>query len=201
MLFFIALSAIESIFNHALRNDSDARKKIASIKNQVIKINCNDWDVVFFIVPDENGLQFHTKYFRAENTLITGTLNNFLNIFIKGADSKTLFQHPIDITGNTQTVEVLRDAFKNLDLDLEEKLSKIIGDVAAHKIFSHAKNTKKIAKNTSEKLNEQLKEYIYFEARNFPTKKEVGKFYVDVATLRDDVERLEAKIHHKTHLP
>ncbi|MDP1574797.1 MAG: SCP2 sterol-binding domain-containing protein [Coxiellaceae bacterium] len=195
MILALLLPALESIINRALQCDPDALTKLSSIKNQVIKIHCTDWKVSFFIVIDSNGLQFHTKYFSQENTLIKSTGNNFLHVFIKGADTQTLFDYPMDISGNTHNLEVLREVFKNLDLDLEEKLSQIVGDVAAHKLFAHAHNVKSILKDTSEKLSDQAKEYLYFEAKHFPTQKQVEKFYKDIARLRDDVARLEARIN------
>ena len=194
MILTLALPAIEKMINHALTTDPDARAKIASIQNQLIEINCTDWKIKFYIVCTDHELQFEKKISRAANTTITGTLNNFLLIFIKGADTKTLFTYPIDIDGNTHNIEVLRDAFKNLDMDLEEKLSHFIGDALAHQICFRAKEAQKTLKNTNEKLMYQTKEYIYFEAKHFPTRGQVEKFYTDSAKLRDDVERLEAKM-------
>lgn len=191
MILTILLPALEKIINHALKSDRDALAKISGIKNQTIKIDCFDWKMIFYIMPDNNGLQFYTKYSGEVDTELKGTLNNFLHIFIKGADTKTLFNYPIDMSGNTHNVAVLRDAFKNIDLDLEEKLSHILGDSIAHKLFFHVKETRRAIRQTNEKLFQQIKEYIYFESKNLISKKQAEKFYSDVAKLRDDVARLE----------
>lgn len=190
----LLLPAIESSINRVLKEDPAARTKISAIQNQVIEIHCVDWKIKFYIMVGAHTLQFEKKYEGIVNTTIEGTLNNFLHIFLKGADSKTLFQYPIDISGNTHAVEVLRDAFTNLDLDLEEKLSRILGDTLAHKIFFHVGDAKNTIVDTAKKLQEQILEYIYFESKDLPTRKQVEKFYEDVAKLRDDVERAEAKI-------
>lgn len=194
MILTILLPALEKIINHALKSDPAALIKIAQLKNQVIKINCTDWEMVFYIVSDKNGLRFYKKYSDRVDTEINGNLNNFLHIFIKGADTKTLFQYPIDISGNTHSVTVLRDTFKNLDLDLEEKLSQLTGDSIAHKLFFHLKETHQGIQNTNQKLIQQIKEYIYFEAKNLVSKQQAEKFYSDIARLRDDVSRLEKNI-------
>lgn len=193
MLTFL-LPALEAITNRALRCDPDALKKLQPLKNQVIKIHCTDWRFTFFIVIDHNGLQFHSKYFSHENTLIKSTLSNFLTIFVKGADTKTLFENPMEISGNTHTLEALRDIFSNLDLDLEEKLSAVIGDVAAHKLCAHTQKIRRITAQTTQKLGDQIKEYLYFEGKYFPTQKQLEQFYQDVTTLRDDTARLEARL-------
>lgn len=190
MILTLLLPALEKIINRALKTDPDAIAKIAGIENQVISVHCEDWRIQFYIVCSARELQFEKKLNCKANTIIKGTLNNFLHIFIRGADSKILFQYPIDIEGNTHNIEVLRDAFKNLDIDFEEKLAHFIGDTLAHKICFQIKESKKALKNTRQKLIDQATEYVYFESKNLPTRKQVEQFYDDVATLRDDVERM-----------
>lgn len=190
----LILPAIETIVNCALKADPDALAKITQIKNQVIEIHCEDWNIKFYMVVDSQGLQFYKKYSEEVNTIIRGTLNNFLHIFIKGADTKTLFHYPIEIDGNTHNVEVLRDAFKNLDIDFEEKLSHFLGDSLAHKIMFHAKETKNYVKRSAENILHQTEEFIHCEAKNLISHKQAEKFYEDVAKLRDDVDRIEAKL-------
>ena len=194
MILTLLLPTLEIIINRALKCDPDALAKIASLKNQVIKVNCEDWNMIFYIMPDSQGLQFHKKYSGEVNTTIVGTLHHFLNIFVKGADTKTLFQYPIEIKDNTHNVEVLRDAFKNMDIDWEERLSHHLGDTIAHKICFHFKKAKKTLDKSTGNLVNQTKEFIHFEARNLVSNKQAEQFYADIAVLRDDVERMEARI-------
>ncbi len=190
----LLLPPIESLINRAIQSDPDALRKISALKNQVIKINCADWNISIFILPNESGLQFESKYDGKINTEIAGTLNHFFKLVLNGADQKALFQYPVEINGNTHTIEVLRDIFKNLDCDLEEQVSKILGDIAAHKLFFHVNKTLHTTKNMSQKLKSNLKEFIYFESKSFPTKKQVENLYTDIAILRNDVERAEIRI-------
>jgi len=194
MLLTLLLPAIESIVNRALCSDPEALAKIATMKNQVIEINCTDWKMRFFILVDSQGLQFYKNYSAKANTVIHGTLNHFLPIFMKGADTKTLFNYPIDISGNTHNIEVLRDAFKNLDIDFEEKLSHFLGDGVAHKLCFKLKEAKKTLENTAKKMELQTKEYIHYEAKNGVSQKQAERFYAEVATLRDDVDRMAARL-------
>ncbi len=194
MILTLFLSALETIINLAIKADPDALRKIATLKNQVIEIHCDDWRMHFFIMPSSHGLQFHTKYTGKVNTTITGSFNHFLHIFIKGADTKTLFNYPIDVEGNTHNIEVLRDAFKNIDIDFEEKLSHYVGDSIAHKLCFHLKNTRAYLKKSAQNIENQTKEYIHYETKNLVSHKQAERFYEDVTKLRDDVERLEARM-------
>lgn len=194
MILTLLLPTLEIIINRALKCDPDALSKITSLKNQVIAVNCEDWNMVFYIIPDAHGLQFHKKYSGAVNTHIRGTLNHFLHIFVKGADTQAVFQYPIEINGNTHNVEVLRDAFKNMDIDWEERLSHHLGDAIAHKVCFHFKKAKKIAGKSADNIVDQTKEFIHCEARNLVSNKQAEQFYDDIATLRNDVDRMEARI-------
>lgn len=194
MILFILLPALEKIINGALKCDPDALAKISKLKNQTIKIHISDWKITFFMLFDENGIQLHKNCPLKPDTEITSTLSNFLKLASKGADNIALFQHPIEVIGNTHNLEILRDAFRNLHIDWEDRLAPYLGDVISHQLFSYIDSSKNAAKNTLIKLSEQIKEYILFEAKYFPTKKQVEKFYTDIANLRNDMDRLQAKI-------
>lgn len=195
MILTLLLPAIETICNRALLCDRDALDKIQSIQHQVIKIECVDWNMIFYIIPDENGLQFHATYSSKTDTVIQGKLSDFLALFMKGATTASLFQHPVTIEGNTHTIEVLRDAFKNIDIDWEARLSHFVGDVLAHKICRHVKNTKNTIEKSAQTVTEQTKEFIFCEAKNLISQKQAEHFYQDVHTLRHDVERMDARIN------
>lgn len=194
MILTLLLPVLETIVNRALFADPDALTKIVAIKNQVIEIHCEDWEMHFYVTIDSQGLRFHKKYSGESNTIIRGTLNNFLHIFMKGGDTKAVFNYPIEINGNTHNVEVLRDAFKNIDIDFEEKLSHYLGDTISHKLFFRLKEAKNLLKKSADNITEQTKEFIHYETKSLISQKQAEQFYSDVATLKDDVDRMEARI-------
>lgn len=121
-------------------------------------------------------------------TEINGTLANFLQVCRKGGTAAAAFQHPVEIIGDVSNVEQLRDIASSFDF--EEYISQFIGDVVAHKGMLHVKNLRRCAKDVIENLKGQTQEYVHFEAKTLPTKKQVEQFYRDIAVLRDDVDRL-----------
>ena len=66
---------------------------------------------------------------------------------------------------------------------IEEKLSYVMGDVLAHKLCQRTQRA--IAG-----LTNQLHEFIVFEARYFPTRGQVEKFYEEVGELEKRVNVL-----------
>lgn len=196
MITTLLLPALEHVINRALRNDPNALIRLSRIKDQIIAIECTDWRLRFYLIPDVHGLQFYKAIPTKPDTTIKGTLNHFLNLAIRGANTDTLFHYPVDISGNTHNIEALREIFKKLDIDWEERLSHYLGDVVAHKLFFHLKQASRSGKNVAQKLQENTKEYLHFEARNLLTQKEANDFYQKISTLRDDVERLAARLQY-----
>lgn len=196
MIISLALPVLERVTNQSLRLDPSALKKLATISDQVIAVQCTDWQLTFYIVVTKNGLHFERQAPHKSDTTVSGTLPNFLKLLSKGANTIALFEHPISIEGNTHNLEVLRQVFEHLDIDWEEKLSQFLGDVVAHKLCFHTKRAHTAARNARQKLKTNIQEYAHFEARALPTRKEIILFYEEVATLQNDVDRLAARINN-----
>ena len=78
--------------------------------------------------------------------------------------------------------------------DWEEELSQIIGDVAAHQVGNFFRNFGQWTRQTGDTVARNFGEFLSEESRDVPTDWEVEKFCSDVDTLRDDVDRLLARI-------
>src|SRR3989338_6214783 len=162
------------------------------MNNKIIKIHCTDWNFIFYVTIENDQLRLSRTCAEKPATEINGTLANFLQVCRKGGTAAAAFQHPVEIIGDVSNVEQLRDIASSFDF--EEYISQFLGDVAAHKSMRHVKNLQRCAKNVVENLKMQAQEYLHFEIKTLPTKKQVEQFYRDIAILRDDVERLAAKI-------
>jgi ubiquinone biosynthesis protein UbiJ len=86
------------------------------------------------------------------------------------------------------------DALQGLDIDWEEQLAKLAGDTLAHRIGHQARATGRWASRSGEVLTRDLREYLIEEGRLVPSAAEMKGFLDGVDTLRDDVDRLEARI-------
>ena len=78
--------------------------------------------------------------------------------------------------------------------DLEEELSGVIGDVAAHGLGNLARGVSDWGRKAGSTLRQNLSEYLQEESRAVPSRYEVDKFRGDVEKVRDDVARLEARL-------
>jgi len=100
----------------------------------------------------------------------------------------------ITIEGDTHFATELSKVLQNMRWDIEDDLSKIVGDIGAFKIGEVSKKTFAGIKQQSINAAEMLSEYWQEEKPMLAKKRHVEQFNAEVDTLRSDVARLEKRL-------
>ena len=100
----------------------------------------------------------------------------------------------IKIDGDAHLATEFSKVLQNMRWDMEEDLSKLTGDIAAHKIGEITRKTLSEAKKQSINLAEMLSEYWQEEQPLLAKKLHVESFNAEVDTLRSDVARFEKRL-------
>lgn len=193
-MFGIALSALEAVLNRYLKLDPDTITRLKALDGKVIELNVTDWNVQFYLVPNANGLSLYSSYSDPADTIISGTLNALFQVSRSRGKTAELFNHKIETSGDMETGEKIRDILGSIDIDWEEQLSKLVGDIPANKVGNLARKLKQVSLDTRQTLELNLKEFLQLELNALPTQDEVSHFCAEVTELRNAVERAEARI-------
>ena len=97
-------------------------------------------------------------------------------------------------TGDAELAAALQYLARHLEWDVEEDLSRVVGDVAAHRIAGGARDFVAWQKEAAVRLGQNFAEYLTEEAGVSAPQAEVAGFARAVDDLRDAVERLEKRI-------
>jgi len=100
----------------------------------------------------------------------------------------------IEMSGDMELAQEISFLARNLTWDAEEDLSKVVGDVAAHRLFSGARSMAKWGREAALRTAQGAAEYWTEESPLIATRVKVEDFAAEVSRLRDDVERLEKRI-------
>jgi ubiquinone biosynthesis protein UbiJ len=100
----------------------------------------------------------------------------------------------VEFQGDVAVVHAVRHLFGELDIDWEEQLSKLTGDVLAHQVGELARGFGGWLSHTRRTLELNLSEYLTEESRQLPAAAEVRGFLDDVDRVRADVDRLSARL-------
>ena len=98
------------------------------------------------------------------------------------------------VTGDVEFVTAIDYVRRNLRWDYEEALSRVFGDVAAHRMASAARELDAFARGTLLNLAHAAAEYATYENPVLASANELERFSRDVDAVRDDTARLEKRI-------
>ena len=99
-----------------------------------------------------------------------------------------------ELSGDLQVAERFAKLLKLARPDLEEELSRWIGDIPAHALGRAAHGAGAWLKRAAQALRMNTAEYLQEESRALPAPLEAQAFYDDVERLRDDVERAATRL-------
>lgn len=99
-----------------------------------------------------------------------------------------------DVQGDSGFASAISRVAANLRWDVEEDLSRVFGDIAAHRLALGARAAAAWPKQAAESLAGALGEYLTEEKHLLVTPLRAAEFVRDVDELRDAVERLDKRL-------
>lgn len=184
----------ESALNHTLRLDPDALARVSALSGKVIAFEVSGLDWQCYLRPGAAGIVVLDGFAGAPDTYIRGTPWAMLRMALPGQARETFSSGAVDITGDIELGRRFKELFDAMDIDWEEQLSRLTGDVIAHELGRAARAARAFGRDTLATLGRNFAEYQQQEARNLPAASEVTEFLAAVDTLRDDAARVEARI-------
>ncbi len=186
-------AALESALDLYLKQDPDALRRYATLDGKVIAVEITGLDLSLYFMPDATGILVSSRYEGEADTRLRGSPFGFARLALESRED-VLFAGIVDIQGDTETGQQFQELLSAVDLDWEEMLSRVTGDVIAHQAGKLVRNTRQWLEHSRDTLQQDLSEYLQEEARLLPTRVETGYFLEDVDRLRADADRLAARI-------
>ncbi len=179
---------ITHLLNHLINQNSWARAQLQPFGGKAVRFSIPPASATLTVLED-GGMAMSGESATAEATVII-PLPVALRLLANDEGANTL----ITLEGDTELATVLAKVLRSMQWEYEEDLSKLVGDVPAHKIAGFAREIFSAAKKQSVNVAEMFTEYWQEEQPLIAKKRHVEQFVKDVDTLRDDVERLHKRM-------
>lgn len=177
-----------AFINHLLAHEQWARDRLVPFAGQRARFRLAPLpDLVVEI--DESGLVAAAT---AEDVALTLTIPPAALPRIIARDEAALRQVGLD--GDAALASTIQFLFQNLRWDLEEDLSRVVGDVVAHRMAGAARAFAAWQRQAAGRLGENFAEYLKDEAGLLMHAYELEAFAREVDEVRDAVERLDKRI-------
>ncbi|WP_031434604.1 ubiquinone biosynthesis accessory factor UbiJ [Methylomarinum vadi] len=185
---------LETALNQYLALDEDVELFLAPLSGKVIAVTIEPYGETLYLCPSEHIIQVLESYQGRIDTTISGTLPALGMMSLDASSIRSVFSGEVRIEGDTHTGHKFQRLFQQLDIDLEEQLSRFTGDIIAHKIGNLFRSGRDWSKQTLETFRLNLEEFLQEETRQLPAKAEADIFFRQVDELRSDYDRLEARL-------
>ena len=182
---------VELALNTSIKGSSAAQADLQRLAGKVIALELIGLPVKLFFLPQPGRLTVAADYHGDTDITVRAPAASLLGATVRGDDAPP---KGMQINGDAETAQVFSRLLKQADMDWEELLSQYTGDVAAHQIGNAVRGFKRWSRDAAGRLGRDLAEYLQYESRDLPPRREVAAFLDGVDRLRDDAERLEARL-------
>jgi ubiquinone biosynthesis accessory factor UbiJ len=191
------LLPLESLLNRNIAQSPLARQLCRGLQGKVLALQLAGLPagvpatVYFHSTGDGLGIATHPS--SPPDASLTGTPLSMLRL-AGTRDMSTLRASGIRIEGSADIAQAFSELLSTARPDFEEELSRVIGDVAAHQVGNAARALLDFGRRAAGTLAQNTAEYLQEEGRDVPARTEAEELHADIDRLRDDVERLEARL-------
>lgn len=187
------LQPLEAVLNRNIAASATARQLCRQLDGKVLALRVTGTPVNLFLRGAGERMELDTANTVAATATLSGTPLSLLRLAGARADA-ALRGGSVHIEGNAEVAQVFSELLKHARPDFEEELSRVIGDVAAHQVGNAARSALAFGRRAADTFAQNVSEFLQEESRDLPTRTEADEFLSGVDQLRDDVDRLEARL-------
>lgn len=186
--------AIENLLNRNLPRSPRAQALCAALSGKRVRVEARGLAWVLTIESMNTSVKL-TKGDDGEppaDAEISGTLLNLAAL--AGSHPEEVIQRgDVSISGDAEIAQQFRELAMLLKPDVEEELSRIIGDTPAHQALRFVRMATGFGRRAAATGVRNVAEYLAHERRDLVPRAEADDFYRGVERLREDLDRLEAR--------
>lgn len=186
------LRPIARFLNKNIGESTPARELCEELDGKIIAVRVRDTALVMYFTIHDRQVGLSTDSDTDPDVIITGSLLTLASLAASAEASGNKVQ--LDLTGDLESAQRFQRLLQFARPDVEEQLSTIVGDTAAHQIGEAARNVARWGAEVRDTMQANVREYLQEERRDLPSRYEVERLAGNIDTLRDDVERLSVRI-------
>lgn len=194
-----SIDLLEKAVNSYLLLDPEIVEKFSALKDSVIAIELLGLNRTFYLLPRQEksgetvvGILDHFE--GNADTTLSGTPLALLKMGLASDATSLMLKGEVEIRGDIRLGKAFKKIMADMDIDWEDHLASLIGDIPAHQALRLSHKLSSWTRQTRDSLMADLSEYLQEESRDVVSGVELEMFYESVDLLRDDMNRLRARL-------
>ena len=187
------LDALPAAINHLLRAEPWARAQLVPHVNKTLHVVVQPFTIRLSVAPDGSVARGTATV--VADTTVSLPYAAVTRLLVGGGDA---VMRDMRLEGDADFAQAVSLLVRNLRWDVEEDLSKVVGDVASHRLVATARRASGELKRTNERVVANVSEYLLEENPQLVRPRAVAQLGDGVRQLRDDLARLEKRLDRLT---
>ena len=190
-----ALMGVEATINQALQYDPATRNAITKLDGKVLAVESTLPNLELFVIHSGDSLSLMSHYEGVPDTILKGSALSLVTLALDNNDRSSFVGTGVEVRGDAELLRQVRKIMRNLDVDWEAMLSKLIGDVPAHLIGETVRSLNSWRREAAPRVGDVVKGFHQEEVKLGPSRNEAEQFFNEVSQLNKAVDRIGARIN------
>lgn len=187
------LRPVASVLNRNIGETTPARELCVKLEGRAVAIRVRDTALAMIFRFGDGRVELGTSLDDEPDVVITGSLLTLARLALS-EDGGLTGLDGIDLAGDARAARAFQDLLAYAKPDMEEELSRYLGDTAARGISRLLRGFGNRVSEARSTIHADIREYLQEESRDVPSRYEVERFARSLNALRDDVARAEARL-------
>lgn len=188
------LLPLELAINGVLMLDVTSKQKLARLEGGTLAVHSTQPSASVFVKVQGNRLHLSALHEGDATATLHGPATALLGLLLRRGATASLHANHVELRGDTAFVQQLQALLRDLDIDWEYHLSKVVGDIPTQAAADTLQKAGAELRRTGARVRENFSEYLHEEAGILARADELEAHYNDIADLKLRAERLQARI-------
>ena len=184
---------IESLLNRNVAGSTRARELVGRLEGRSLEVRATPTPLAIRFRVSDGRVSVSGGGEGEPDAVIEGTPLSLATLAGPQPEDR-LRRGEVRISGDAETAQSFQKLFKVARPDFEEELSRLVGDPVAHHVANAARSVLDFGRRAAETFARNMGEYLTEESRDLPARPEVEDWITQVDRLREDADRLEARL-------
>lgn len=185
---------VETVLNRYLALDTEMSSELEQLAGKCIGVELSSPELQLYLLPSSQQIQIERDFPIAADVTVRSSAGGLLGLLRSKNPVAALSSGDVEIEGDTDVAEKFAKILGAVDADWEQALSQYTGSLFATRFGNFVGSTKQWLSQSSNNFLQDSADYLKEESGVLPTRVEFERLVQQNDSLRDDTDRLEARI-------
>jgi len=188
------LLPLEALLNGMLALDAASRGRLAALEGRTLAVQAAQPQLELYLSIRNGKLRLAPVFEGAATATLRGPASGLLRLLVQAETPASLAPFGVELQGSTGFMQDLQLLLRDLNIDWEFHLGRLIGDLPVAAMAKGIESTLAFSGQTLEAARTNVSEYFTHESGLFPERSAVAQFEAGLQELSLQLDRLEARV-------